>query len=150
MDLDNTFSVDTDDSTGFLLWQVTNLWQRKIRSILEPYDLTHAQFVLMASMYWLSLQGQRVNQKSLSEHSKIDVMTTSTVLRTLQKKALIQRYESPQDSRAKEVVLTEQGIKLIQETVKVVEAFDRKFFTVLGIQHNQVFNQNLRQLLQSD
>ena len=37
-----------DDSPGFLLWQVTNLWQRRIRAALEPLGLTHVQFVFVA------------------------------------------------------------------------------------------------------
>ena len=45
-----------EESTGFLLWQVTNLWQREIKKALEKYGLTHSQFVLIASMYWLELE----------------------------------------------------------------------------------------------
>jgi len=26
-----------EESTGFLLWQVTNLWQREIKKALKPY-----------------------------------------------------------------------------------------------------------------
>ena len=74
------FSVDNaDQSPGFLLWQVTSLWQRGIRKALEKYDITHSQFVLLASTFWLSMQEQPVTQVLLSSHSKIDPMTTSTV-----------------------------------------------------------------------
>lgn len=84
---DKIFSVDTpEESSGFLLWQVTNLWQRELRKALEKYDLTHSQFVLLASILWLSLKKENVTQVLLSTHTKIDPMTTSTVLRTLQKK----------------------------------------------------------------
>ena len=48
-----------EESTGFLLWQVTNLWQREIKKALEKYGLTHSQFVLLASMYWLELDKQK-------------------------------------------------------------------------------------------
>src|SRR5882762_8526795 len=91
---DNTFSVDKpEDSSGFLLWQVTNLWQREIKKALEQYDLTHSQFVLLASTHWLTLQKKDVTQVLLSVHTKIDPMTTSTVLRTLQAKGLLKRKE---------------------------------------------------------
>lgn len=84
---DNTFSVEkAEESSGFLLWQVTNLWQREIKKALEPFDLTHSQFVLLASIHWMTLHKQDVTQILLSSHTKIDPMTTSTVLRTLQKK----------------------------------------------------------------
>lgn len=42
------------DSPGLLLWQVTNTWQAAQRAALRPYDLTHVQFVLLASLTWLN------------------------------------------------------------------------------------------------
>lgn len=130
---DNTFSVDKpEESSGFLLWQVTNLWQREIRKALEQYNLTHSQFVLLASIHWLTIQKQEVTQIVLSSHTKIDPMTTSTVLRALQKKGLIQRQEHLTDTRAKTVGLTEEGKTTIKKAVIVVEEFDRDFFSSLG------------------
>src|ERR1041385_8352196 len=99
MKSDNAFSVESpDDSSGFLLWQVTNLWQREIKKALEKHGLTHSQFVLLASIHWLTLSKQNVTQILLSSHTKIDPMTTSTVLRTLQKKGLLKRQEHETDT----------------------------------------------------
>ena len=144
---DNTFSVDkAEDSSGFLLWQVTNLWQREIKKALEKYDLTHSQFVLMASIHWLTLNKIEVTQIILSSHTKIDPMTTSTVLRTLQTKGLLQRQEHSTDTRAKTVALTENGKKIIKQAVKTVESFDEQFFSVLG-DKTKDFNKKLQSLL---
>ena len=130
---DNTFSVDKpEESPGFLLWQVTNLWQREIKKALEQSGLTHSQFVLMASIHWLTLNKQEVTQVVLSNHTKIDPMTTSTVLRTLQQKNLIQRQEHLTDTRAKTVVLTTEGKKIIKKAVVTVEKFDAAFFSLPG------------------
>ncbi len=146
----SSFSFDkAEDSTGFLLWQVTNLWQREIKKALQKYDLTHAQFVLLASMYWLELHHQEVTQVILSEHTKIDPMTTSTVLRTLQSKKYIKRHEHAIDTRAKTVMLTENGKKISKEAVKTVEKFDKDFFAKLGSKTNE-FNKKLLSLLKQD
>lgn len=144
---DNTFSVESaEESSGFLLWQVTNLWQREIKRALEPHNLTHSQFVLMASIHWLTLHKQDVTQVLLSSHTKIDPMTTSTVLRTLQTKGLLQRQEHATDTRAKTVELTAEGKKIIKQAVKTVEAFDQLFFEKLG-QKTTSFNKQLLILL---
>jgi DNA-binding MarR family transcriptional regulator len=144
---DNPFSVEkADDSSGFLLWQVTNLWQREIKKALEQYDLTHSQFVLMASIHWLTLQGTEVTQILLSSHTKIDPMTTSTVLRTLQKKGLLARQEHATDTRAKTVLLTQSGKDVVVQAVKTVEQFDLDFFSTLGDGVGG-FNQQLKSLL---
>ncbi|MBN9286099.1 MULTISPECIES: MarR family transcriptional regulator [Flavobacterium] len=144
---DNTFSVErSEDSTGFLLWQVTNLWQREIKKALEKYELTHAQFVLLASTHWLALQKQDVTQILLSNHTKIDPMTTSTVLRTLQTKGFIRRKEHQTDTRAKTVELTAAGLKNIKQAIVAVEEFDKQFFGLLGGEAND-FNSELIALL---
>lgn len=144
---DNTFSVEKpEESSGFLLWQVTNLWQRQIKKALEPYGLTHSQFVLLASIHWLSLHQQEVTQIVLSNHTKIDPMTTSTVLRTLQQKGFIQRQEHQTDTRAKTVGLTEEGKEIIKKAVITIEKFDTDFFSILGTKTTEL-NQNLIALL---
>ena len=142
----NTFSVKkAEESSGFLLWQVTNLWQREIRKVLEQYDLTHSQYVLMASIHWLSLQQQEVTQIALSAHTKIDPMTTSTVLRTLGSKGYIKRMEHKTDTRAKLIVLTAKGVEIIKLAVVTVEDFDRTFFSRL--KNKTAFNLELEKLV---
>jgi DNA-binding MarR family transcriptional regulator len=125
---------------------VTNLWQREIKKALEKHGLTHSQFVLLASIHWLTLSNQDVTQILLSSHTKIDPMTTSTVLRTLQTKGMVKRQEHQTDTRAKTVSLTEKGIKTVIQAVKTVEKFDDDFFSPLGKQTAD-FNRKLSLLL---
>jgi DNA-binding MarR family transcriptional regulator len=144
---EKTFSVETpEESSGFLLWQVTNLWQREIKKALEVHNLTHSQFVLLASTLWLMQQNESITQIVLSNHTKIDPMTTSTVLRTLQKKGLLQRQEHLTDTRAKTVELTPTGIEIAKLAVKTVETFDHAFFEPLGNEATD-FNKKLNLLL---
>ena len=136
----------SEESTGFLLWQVTNLWQREIKKALEKYELTHSQFVLLANIHWLSMNKFSVTQILLSNHTKIDPMTTSTVLRTLQTKGLLKRQEHETDTRAKTVGLTETGLKNIKQAIKTVEQFDKQFFGSLD-NKTKDFNNKLMTLL---
>jgi MarR family transcriptional regulator, organic hydroperoxide resistance regulator len=130
---DKTFSFEkAEDSSGFLLWQVTTLWQRGLKKALDKHDLTHAQFVLLASLMWLSRNDDTVTQIALSAHSKIDPMTTSTVLRTLQTKGFVTRREHDHDTRAKIIALTDKGVKTVKQAIKTVEGFDHTFFSMLA------------------
>ncbi|QSO52032.1 winged helix-turn-helix transcriptional regulator [Alicyclobacillus curvatus] len=124
---------NANDSPGFLLWQVTATWQKNIRQALEPFELTHPQFVLLYSCYWLNLQVDRagVTQVHLARHTKVDVNVTSQVLRTLQKRGLIDRKPHPTDTRANLIVVTQDGISLATRAVRAVEDVDRTFFSVL-------------------
>jgi DNA-binding MarR family transcriptional regulator len=144
---DKTFSFEkAEDSSGFLLWQVTTLWQRGIKKALDKHKLTHAQYVLLASLMWLSKQKENVTQIDLSGHSKIDPMTTSTVLRTLQAKGFIERQEHFSDTRAKTVLLNENGIRIVKLAIKTIEQFDKDFFILLGKKQID-FNKHLLKLI---
>ena len=126
------FQYDTaEESPGFMLWRVSSLWQRRIKAALEPFDLTHTQFVLLAGLGWLR-QAPQTTQAQLAEHLGMDEMMTSTVLRTLESKGLIERQPHPTDSRAKALKLTPAGLELTARTVPIVEAADLAFFTKLG------------------
>jgi MarR family transcriptional regulator, organic hydroperoxide resistance regulator len=121
-----------EESPGFMLWRVSSLWQRQIKAALEPFDLTHTQFVLLAGLSWLEQQTSNITQVQLAEHLGMDVMMTSQVLRTLESKGWVERPSHPTDSRAKALKLTQAGLELSAKTVPVVEAADQNFFSRLG------------------
>lgn len=117
-----------DDSPGFLLWHVTLRWQRDIAAVLAPLDLTHVQFVLLATTWWLNSRGADPNQLSLAKQAGTDVKMTSQVLRKLEAKALIRREVDPADTRAKRLRVTDRGAELAQQAIAAVETTDTAFF----------------------
>lgn len=88
------------DSPGFLFWHATLRWQRAIAAALAPPGLTHVQFVLLASVWWLGDQGERPNQLAAAAHAGTDVKMTSQVLRALERNGLVERETDPADTRA--------------------------------------------------
>ena len=141
------FQVTTpDESPGFSLWQVSSLWQRQINAGLRPFGLTHAQFVLLASLAWFAGDKHPITQVELASHAKMDVMMTSNVLRTLEEKGLILRKPHPTDTRAKALSITAQGRKLAVQAIEVVEKIDHEFFKGLG-GNSKKFNEYLLALI---
>jgi DNA-binding MarR family transcriptional regulator len=119
---------DPEDSAGFLLWHVTLRWQRDIAAALMPLDLTHVQFVLLASTWWLNRQGSNPNQLNVARHAGTDVKMTSEVLRKLEAKGLLTREVDPADTRARLLRVTEPGAKLAQRAITAVDRVDVAFF----------------------
>ena len=117
-----------EDSPGFLLWQVTHLWQRYVESALIELDITHLQFVLLAGIGWLAHNGAVVTQVQVAEFCKIDVMLTSQVVRKLEQKQLIQRSPHATDTRAKVLSLTAQGEQILAQALPLIERLDAQFF----------------------
>ncbi|HSW48125.1 MAG TPA: MarR family winged helix-turn-helix transcriptional regulator [Candidatus Saccharimonadales bacterium] len=144
------FSVKkAEDSSGFLLWQVTSLWQRSLNRLLKKHKLTQPQYVVLASVQWLSLSSPHVTQSDISSHAKMDKMLVSNLVKTLESKKLINRFPSKQDTRANIIVPTQVGIKLLTSAVKEVEGFDRHFVSPLGKEVAK-FNSYLLKLIESN
>ena len=127
-----SFFHDLDQSTGFLLWQASNHWQRRQRRALAPLGLTHVQFFLLASVVSLSAAGEPVSQAALARHARVDPMTTSQVLRALQTRKLIRRVPHPTDPRAKALLSTAAGRKLARDAAFVVDSAERELLDALG------------------
>lgn len=94
--------------------------------------LTHVQFVLLASLWWLAGQDSVPSQRELAEHAGTDVMMTSQVVRTLEQSGLVERRPDPGDARMKRLHITQQGLRLAEEAVSEVEAVDRAYFDEAG------------------
>ncbi|MBW0434587.1 MarR family transcriptional regulator [Leptospira yasudae] len=140
--------LQAEESTGFLFWQITNLWQKRIRENLLVLDLTHVQFVLLASLAWFEETAQKATQVRLAEHAKTDVMMTSKVLRSLESKKLLTRQPDPEDSRANCLFLTPEGKELVGKAVHIVESTDKLFFSILKDEKN--FRSSLLDLRQQN
>ena len=131
----DTEHADAADSPGLLLWQVTHRWQAAQRAALVPFELTHVQFVLLASLTWLEGgpgSGGPVSQRQLADHAATDPMMTSQVLRVLERLDLVERAPHPADGRAVAVSVTAAGRALANRALVAVEACDRAFFAPLG------------------
>ena len=118
-------------SPGVLLWQAVNRWQRGQRRALRDSGLSHLQVMLLASVTALSEHDEPVTQVMLSRHARIDAMTTSQVVRTLESKKLVRRAAHPSDSRAFALRPTAAGRRTARQLIHLVERADQEFFSAL-------------------
>lgn len=117
-----------EDSPGYLLWQVTMMWQREIRTALEKHNISHAQFVIMATLLWFDYQKIEITQILIVKHTKLDKMTVSKSLKELDLLDFVSRIENEIDTRAKNVRLTPKGKNILNILIPLVENIDNKFF----------------------
>jgi DNA-binding MarR family transcriptional regulator len=120
--------LNPEHSLGFLLWHVTLRWQRDIAAALAPLGLTHMQFALLATTWWLNSPGEHPNQLTLARQAGTDVKMTSQMLRTPEAKCLIRRQTDPADTRAKRLRVTSRGADPAQQAIATVETADAAYF----------------------
>ena len=120
------------EKPGFLLWHATLRWQRLVTAALKPTGLTHVQFVLLASAWFLSDRTGPPSQRELAEHAGTDAMMTSQVLRSLEADGLVERHPDPSDARVKRLTVTAEGRAAAAHALEAVDALDTSFFGPAG------------------
>jgi len=81
------------------------------RPILEPYGLTHPQYLVMLALWERSPR----SVKNLGEELRLEPATLSPLLKRLERTGLVARQRSVHDERVLEVSLTDAGHALRAE-----------------------------------
>ena len=132
-------------STGLLFIRTYHKWHGLIKNKLRTIDLTHPQFVVLTTLAALLRQQEWVSQTDIARFSDMDVMTVSQIIRLLVKKGLIMREVHPKDSRANIILLTDTGLKKVNQALPLVEGIDQAFFGKLE-DKTEILNQLLIKL----
>lgn len=123
-----------NEEVGYLIWRVSKFWQRGKHKVLDEFGLTTSQMELLGAIYHMSRQQKEATQIVLSQETEIDPMTTSTILRNLERKGLISRRESATDTRARIVELTEAGKELFEKAVAKVKSGQELLFKNIDVE----------------
>ena len=137
------------EDTGFLMLQVSNLWKGShSKALKKNWGLTHMQYIVLASIYWLKLHDTRpVTQAMLAGHICTDPANIAYLFRELGAKGYISRVTHPTNARMKIIDLTPKGEDLMRQAVSSVVEDDQRFFGSLG-KNADFFNRFLTRLIE--
>ncbi len=141
------YSENAERIPGYLLWQVSKLWQRHLNAALKDLGLSSTQAIILGNIVRMTGQKRQVTQINLSEITKIDPMTTSQAIRTLEKKKLIKRIIAEEDRRAFSIQPTSQGVRVTLEALQRIAQAHEEFFRPLDKEIN-LFSYELQKLIQ--
>ncbi len=114
--------------TGILVHGAALKWQAAAEAIVSEWGLTVTQYALLWGVGMLSRAELPLTQVRLARHVGTDVMLTSKHVRELETKQLIERQPHPTDTRARNLVLTKQGLAVLKKATKAVSKLDGKMF----------------------
>ncbi|WP_327412011.1 MarR family winged helix-turn-helix transcriptional regulator [Streptomyces sp. NBC_01233] len=140
-------SSATESATaGFLVWRLSMKWRVAVDRAVAPLGLTHAQYALMASLYGMGRSGLRPSQRRLADHTGLEPLYVSKLARALEAAGLVARTRDPDDPRAVQLSLTEQGRDVARRAVKVVQGLLDQLLEPLGGQDSLRTRQFTREL----
>lgn len=132
--------VEAEKIPGYLLWQVSKLWQRSLNAALKDLRLSSTQAVILINIPRLNQERKTVTQMLLAEVTKIDRMTLSQSIRTLERNGLIKRITAPTNKRAYHVELTPVGSKIAIKAMQRIIAAHGTFFSPISDKTEEYVN----------
>lgn len=121
-------------------------WRVAVDRAVAPLGLTHAQYALMASLYGMARSGLRPSQRRLADHTGLEALYVSKLARALEAAGLVARTRDPDDPRAVQLSLTEEGRDVTRRAITVVQGLLDQLLEPLGGQDGQRTRQFTREL----
>ena len=141
---------DANESTGFLFWQLSNIWQRRMKGVFESVGLTHVQYLLLNSLANINKNIDKpVTQSLLSEYSGCDKMMVSKVTRTLESNKLVLRKAHHSDSRSISILLTQKGLEHLKTATQLFLEAEAEFFKPLKGKQKEI-DKSIKKLIKKD
>ncbi|WP_327707569.1 MarR family transcriptional regulator [Streptomyces sp. NBC_00464] len=117
---------------GFLVWRLSMKWRVAIDRALRPLGLTHAQYSLLGSLLGMQRTGLRPSQRALADHTGFEALYVSKLARSLEAAGLVERAADPADTRAVQLSLTVEGLKVADHAVGIVRRLVDGLLAPLG------------------
>lgn len=141
------FEIPTpQQSIGFQFWKLHKKWQKQVSAILTPHNITHTQFIMLASIAWFEEQQTSPSQTQVCKLMNLGKMTFSKAIRQLESTHLIHRKQSNVDARSVSLSLTREAMDIMPQLMHVIESIDKQIFGSLNTHEKQQFNQMLLSL----
>ena len=120
-----------ENRIGLLIWQTSNLWQSKLRNKLSKYNISFNEYLIIETVYNLSNVSKNISQTDIVYNSFIDKSVVSAKLSQLVKRKLIKKMTS-NDNRSNRLILTKEGINIIESIVDEIILTEKNFFGKLN------------------
>jgi DNA-binding MarR family transcriptional regulator len=119
-------------TVGALVWRLSLKWRAAVDRAVAPLGLTHGQYSVLASLQGLAETEVQPSQRELADHTGLEPLHVSKVVRALESAGLVERAENPADSRAVLLAPTKQGTKVVLEAITIVGALLDELTAPLG------------------
>lgn len=127
---------------GHLVWRLAMKWRTAVDRALDPLGLTHAQYVVLASLYGMD----RPSQRELADWAGLEPLYVSKLARSLEASGFISRARDSVDTRTVRLELTEQGRSTVEPAIALVRSLLDRLLAPLG-DRTDAFSRELVALL---
>jgi len=133
-------SIDPDNSIFLLFHKIEQKINSILNSILEKYNITPRQYLLLQAIDYLA----GTTQIELQNKTNIDRTTVSHLVKKLLDKELIKMQINSTDSRLKNIRITPKGRVFTRKIQNKIVLAEEEFLNKLNIAKEDGFLENLK------
>ncbi len=116
---------------GSLIKYLHNMFEHTINESMTQVNITRSQTDVLAYTYFKNEKDIEVNQVDIERDLHLKNPTVTGIVDRLEKKGYVKREKSSKGNNYKKVVVTESGVKILEDGKKVVNQVERGMFSVL-------------------
>ncbi|MBD3634738.1 MAG: MarR family transcriptional regulator [Methylophaga sp.] len=110
-------NLKLDKQLCFALYSATNNITRLYRSLLDEYDLTYPQYLVLLVLW----EKDGIAIKEVMKKLNLDSGTLSPIIKRLQNAGMVEKVRADKDERIVRLLLTDKARKLEPKIAKVQE-----------------------------
>lgn len=119
-----------DNQVCFAMYSATNAMIRQYRPLLQEYDLTYPQFIVLLALY----EQDNVMLSEIGQKTFFDSGTLTPIIKKLEEKQFLKRVAVKEDERMKKVILLEKALV----SKDAITAIPFKLACALGMEQNDL------------
>jgi DNA-binding MarR family transcriptional regulator len=95
-------------------------WRVAVDDAVAPLGLTHAQYSVLSSLRGMARSGNHPTQRELADHTGLDPIYISKLVRTMEGSGLVERAPDDHDARAVRLTVTRHGTRIADRAIERV------------------------------
>lgn len=139
----NAQAYEPNDSIGYLMRRILNLFAQGVERDLEPTGLTNAQWMPLFKLH----RGCATTVAELARQCGHDTGATTRLLDRLEVKGLCQRVRSLEDRRVVHIELTATGKAAAQDIPVILSKVQNDYLAGFSVEEWQTLKSYLRRIL---
>lgn len=116
---------------GNLIKQLNKMFEQQINENMISVNVTRSQMEVLVYTYIKNKNGIEVNQVDLEKDLNLKNPTVTGLISRLEKKGYMKREKSSKGPNYKSVLITDEGIRIIEEGKRITDNVEKEMFSVL-------------------
>ena len=134
---------------GNLIKHLNKMFDQQINENMISVNVTRSQMEVLVYTYIKNKNGIEVNQVDLEKDLNLKNPTVTGLISRLEKKGYMKREKSSKGPNYKSVLITDEGIRIIEEGKRSTDNVEKEMFSVLDKDEKKELTRLLQKVIDS-